>query len=86
MNQQHWVAITPEYYFDDAYYFKVTNYNVALVILHLLEAPESVFGGFDSHILPQSKFFESFSNQKIYVEAESQEVNAIRGGGQHANV
>ena len=80
------MAITPEHYFDDAYYFKVRNYNVAVEIIHLLEAPESVFGGFDSHVLPQSETFELFFNDKNYVEAGSQEVNAIRCGGQHTNV
>ena len=68
MNQQHWVAVTPDYYFDDAYYFKVIDYNLALDILQLLEAPESVFGGLESYI-------------KNHVEAKSPEVNVIRGGG-----
>ena len=68
VDQQHWVAVTPEIYFDDAYYFKVMDYDCALHILQLLEAPESVFGGLESYI-------------KNHVEAKSPEVNVIRGGG-----
>ena len=33
VDQQHWVAVTPDYYFNDAYYFKVMDYNLALDIL-----------------------------------------------------
>ena len=37
LEQAHWIALTPQYYFDDATYYDVANYKAAAYTLELLE-------------------------------------------------
>ena len=37
LEQTHWVALTPKYYFDNAAYYEVVDFRVAAYALELLE-------------------------------------------------
>lgn len=51
--QHHWVAISREYYYDEAVCYKVLNYEKASHLLDFLEnVQEDDFGGLNSYINP----------------------------------